>query len=78
MCLSEFHAVLVNGSPMADLSVGKGLRQGDPLSPFLFLIVVEGLTGLMRKAVDGGSFHDFKVNNNILFRRRQLGQPMVY
>jgi hypothetical protein len=77
VCQSSM-SVLVNGSPMADLSVGKGLRQGDPLSPFLFLIVAEGLTGLMRKAVDGGSFHGFKVNNNILFRRRQLGQPMVY
>ncbi|MCI50980.1 LINE-1 reverse transcriptase like, partial [Trifolium medium] len=45
-------SVLVNGSPAEDFCVGKGLRQGDPLSSFLFLIVAEGLSGLMSKAVD--------------------------
>lgn len=43
-------SVLVNGSPSEDFQVTKGLRQGDPLSPFLFTIVVEGLAGMVRKA----------------------------
>lgn len=47
-------SILVNGSPTEDFNVGKGLRQGDPLAPFLFLIVAEGLARLVQKAVSIG------------------------
>ncbi|GKV24110.1 hypothetical protein SLEP1_g33762 [Rubroshorea leprosula] len=52
-CLqSSMVSVLVNGSPSRQFPVSKGLRQGDPLSPFLFLIVAEGLNGLTSSAVE--------------------------
>jgi len=44
--------VLVNGSPTKEFKPRKWLRQGDPLAPFLFLIVAEGLAGAVREAVD--------------------------
>ncbi|MCH91218.1 LINE-1 reverse transcriptase like, partial [Trifolium medium] len=44
-------SILINGSPTEDFKVERGLRQGDPLSPLLFLIVAEGLAGMMRRAV---------------------------
>ncbi|XP_058760640.1 uncharacterized protein LOC131633987 [Vicia villosa] len=43
-------SILVNGSPIEYFQVSKGLRQGDPMSPFLFTIVEEGLAGMVRKA----------------------------
>jgi len=40
--------VLVNGSPTREFTPRKGLCQGDPLAPFMFLIVAEGLAGVSR------------------------------
>ncbi|MCH96459.1 LINE-1 reverse transcriptase like, partial [Trifolium medium] len=60
-------SILVNGSPTTDFKVEKGLRQGDPLSPFLFLIVVEGLTQLVNRAVELELYRSFKVSNNLQF-----------
>lgn len=54
-CISMASAtVLVNGSPSGEFSLERGLRQGNPLSPFLFLIAAEGLGILMEKASDLG------------------------
>ncbi|KAK3221461.1 hypothetical protein Dsin_008486 [Dipteronia sinensis] len=47
-------SVLVNGSPTPQFGVERGLRQRDPLSPFLFNIIVESLSTLLTKAVNMG------------------------
>ncbi|GKU89268.1 hypothetical protein SLEP1_g3431 [Rubroshorea leprosula] len=54
-CLSTSRiSILINGSPTNEFPVRNGLRQGDPLSPFLFLLVAEGLCGLVKKAESEG------------------------
>jgi len=48
-CLeSTTMSILVNGSLIEEFRPTRGLRQGDPMAPFLFLIVAEGLAGLVR------------------------------
>ena len=43
-------SILVNGNLTEQFQPTKGLRQSDPLTPFVFLIVVEGLARVMRVA----------------------------
>jgi len=54
-------SVLVNGSPTEEFKLERGLHQGDPLSPFLFLIAAEGLHIIMNSVVEQGMFEPYKV-----------------
>lgn len=51
----------MNGSPSQEFKCHKGLRQGYPLAPFLFLVVTEGLSAFMRNSISKGLFDGYKV-----------------
>ncbi|XP_071731598.1 uncharacterized protein [Rutidosis leptorrhynchoides] len=57
-------SVLINGSPTREFSMGRGVRQGDPLSPFLFILAAEGLNILTKAAVDRGIFKGVEIGND--------------
>ncbi|XP_058726307.1 uncharacterized protein LOC131597639 [Vicia villosa] len=57
-------SVLINGSPTKEFIVHKGLRQDDPLSLFLFVLVAEGLTGLVKQYIEVGEFQRFDIKDS--------------
>jgi len=64
-CLeSALVSVLINGSPTREFFPRKGLRQGEPLAPFLFLIVAEGLAGVSRVAEEKKLIYSLEVGKD--------------
>lgn len=43
------------------ISPTRGIKQGDPLSPYLFLFCAEGLNAILKRAEDNGDIHGFSI-----------------
>jgi hypothetical protein len=46
---SVTYAILINGQLMGHIRPSRGIRQGDPLSPYLFLLCAEALSSLLQQ-----------------------------
>ncbi|GJU73341.1 putative RNA-directed DNA polymerase, eukaryota, reverse transcriptase zinc-binding domain protein [Tanacetum coccineum] len=67
-CLnSSFASVLINRSPTKEFKVERDLRQGDPLSPFLFILAIEALNVVMLEAKNKNIFKGIEVGNDKVY-----------
>nr|GFC61437.1 RNA-directed DNA polymerase, eukaryota, reverse transcriptase zinc-binding domain protein [Tanacetum cinerariifolium] len=57
-------SILVNGSPTAKFKFHRGLKQGDPLAPFLFILVMESLHLSFSRAIEAGIFTGIKIDSS--------------
>ncbi|XP_074296243.1 uncharacterized protein LOC141624234 [Silene latifolia] len=57
-------AVLINGTAKEVFKPERGLRQGDPLSPYLFILCAEVLSSLVRRAVESNTLRGFRIATN--------------
>ena len=63
-CVSSVtYAFLINGSPRGRVKPSRGIRQGDPLSPYIFILCSEVLSGLCNRAQEAGRLTGIRVAN---------------
>lgn len=55
------YRIRVNGELTDEFSPERGLRQGDPISPYLFLLCAEGFSALLSKAEEEGKIHGIRI-----------------
>ncbi|GJX18791.1 zinc finger, CCHC-type containing protein [Tanacetum coccineum] len=63
---TDFIKVLANGSPTLELKIERGLTQGNPLSPLLFILAIEALNVVIIEA-----------KNRSLFRGAEVGKDKI-
>ena len=87
-CISKAtYSVLINGEPYGHIKSTRGMRQGDPLSPYLFLLCTEGFYGLLRKAEENGDIRGVSIcrsapklthllfaNDSLIFCRAKINE----
>ncbi|KAK2655927.1 hypothetical protein Ddye_008979 [Dipteronia dyeriana] len=60
-CVSTVsYSLKLNREILGNINPSKGLRYGDPLSPYLFLICDEGLSSMLREAQANGDIYGGK------------------
>lgn len=65
-CLkSSRGSILINGSPTEEFQFFRGLKQGDPLSPFLFILVMESLNISFQRVVNAGLFNGINISSTV-------------
>ncbi|GAA0155454.1 hypothetical protein LIER_38092 [Lithospermum erythrorhizon] len=55
------YSLLINGDQVWYIKPSRGLRQGDPLSPYLFIMCTEGLIALLWGAISRGELNGIKL-----------------
>ncbi|GKB44168.1 RNA-directed DNA polymerase, eukaryota, reverse transcriptase zinc-binding domain protein, partial [Tanacetum coccineum] len=58
-------SVIVNGSPTREFQFHRGLKQGDPLSPFLFILIMESLHISVQRVIDTGLFRGVSIGPSL-------------
>lgn len=79
------YSILINGEPFDIIHPSRGIRKGDPFSPYLFLLCTKGLHGLINQASTLGHFrsificrssprltHLFYIDDSVLFCRSSV------
>ncbi|GJQ96935.1 RNA-directed DNA polymerase, eukaryota, reverse transcriptase zinc-binding domain protein [Tanacetum coccineum] len=71
-------SVLVNGNPTKEFQFFKGLKQGDPLSPFLFILVMETLHLSFKRIINAGLYRGISINGSLTLSHLFYADDVVF
>jgi len=64
-CVSSVrYSIRFNGTISDSFQPTRGLRQGDPLSPYLFLFVADALSTVLQKEINRGEVEELRISRN--------------
>eukprot|EP00253_Pinus_taeda_P035518 PITA_35518 len=87
---STFFSILINGIPSSTFHPTRGIREGDPLSPFLFVIMAKGLGRSIKATILAGNLkgisihqapttsHQQFVDDNMLFGHSSVQEARTF
>nr|GEX19550.1 RNA-directed DNA polymerase, eukaryota [Tanacetum cinerariifolium] len=79
LCLhSGLASILVNGSPTSKLQFHCGLKQGDPLAPYLFILIMESLHLSFSRVIDAGIFTGVRIDSSRMISHLFYADDVVF
>ncbi|GJW43787.1 RNA-directed DNA polymerase, eukaryota, reverse transcriptase zinc-binding domain protein [Tanacetum coccineum] len=75
---SSMASILVNGSPTSEFQFHRGLKQGDPLAPYLFILVMESLHLSLSRAIEAGIFSGLRIDSSTLISHLFYADDAVF
>ncbi|GJT53298.1 cysteine-rich receptor-like protein kinase [Tanacetum coccineum] len=77
-CISSVHfSILINNSASKEGVMGRGLRQDDPLSPFLLILVAEVLSSMFSSALNRGILQGVRVDESFALNHSQFADDTI-
>ncbi|GKB95769.1 RNA-directed DNA polymerase, eukaryota [Tanacetum coccineum] len=78
-CLnSGMASILVNGSPTSEFQFHRGLKQGDPLAPYLFILVMESLHLSFTRVIEAGIFTGVRIDPSTMISHLFYADDVVF
>ncbi|GJR80794.1 putative reverse transcriptase domain-containing protein [Tanacetum coccineum] len=71
-------SVIVNGSPTSEFQFQCGLKQGDPLAPYLFILVIESLHLSFSRVIEAGVFRGILIDNSVMISHLFYADDAVF